>query len=474
MAINDPSLKRSRWLREIDLALCGVVLMGALVIGSRFIGSSPVAHNIILLLMGVGAFLVYVRVRSLSRNMAQARRAPASQSAGEEGPAGSRAPPLFQLRIWDLAVLVAIYALIFGVQRYIDDQFGLENAPARGLRALHSSDPATRAWGALQLDLVFIMDRPAMPTKQVEAVAGALLAALDDNDASVRETAARGVLHVVMHYQERSQAVPGLQAIVAGLARSLSDPASPVRWHAALALANIYPPWANTNFQVLPSDAGSLIEVLGQALRDPDPGIRTWASQVLSALAARLGGPPPPVLVAALEAPEAATRAKAAEVVGHFKNGLDPILPTLLRMLERDSSPDVRDACNLALSSVKFTSAAVPALVAGLRSPERRARFIAASRLSDIVPRAVDAVPDLLPLLNESFEPQTPFERNQPEYSDPAVAACWALYSIAPGSAMAGRAEAALTKLLLDSKHPWRSSQALEALGRIRAAAPDG
>jgi hypothetical protein len=54
-------------------------------------------------------------------------------------------------------------------------------------------------------------------------------------------------------------------------------------------------------------------------------------------------------LIAALDAPEAATRREAALAVGKFPEGLEAVLPTLLRMLERDSSAEVRSACDLAL-----------------------------------------------------------------------------------------------------------------------------
>jgi hypothetical protein len=47
------------------------------------------------------------------------------------------------------------------------------------------------------------------------------------------------------------------------------------------------------------------------------------------------------------------------------------------------------------------TPADVPTLVEALRSPARRVRFRAADRLSSIIPRPVEVVSELLPLLEE-------------------------------------------------------------------------
>ena len=71
-------------------------------------------------------------------------------------------------------------------------------------------------------------------------------------------------------------------------------------------------------------------------------------------------------------------------------------------------------------------------------------RFRAADRLSYIVPRPVEVVSALLPLLEEQFTPQTAFERQHPTWTDPAVAATWALGAIVQRTPTPGQAEAAL------------------------------
>jgi HEAT repeat protein len=155
----------------------------------------------------------------------------------------------------------------------------------------------------------------------------------------------------------------------------------------------------------LPENPSRCFEVLLPALRDPDADVRKYVLQVIRALAPRVGGSPPGVLIEALDSADATTRCEAALAVAEFPEGLDAILTTLLRLLERDSSGDVRSYCDLALGHAKFTRAAVPTLVRALRSPEHRVRFRAADRLSYIIPRPVEVVPSLLPLLEECFEP---------------------------------------------------------------------
>ncbi len=109
----------------------------------------------------------------------------------------------------------------------------------------------------------------------------------------------------------------------------------------------------------------------------------------------------------------------------------------------------------------------MPELVKALHSKDRWVRFRAADRLSYIVPRPVEVVPALLPLLEEQFTPQTAFERQHPTWTDPAVAATWALGAIVQRTPTPGQAEAALKSLLRDRKHPWRAGQVLDAFERI-------
>jgi HEAT repeat protein len=323
--------------------------------------------------------------------------------------------------------------------------------------------------------MIFILDRPPMTVEQAEVLVDALLPALRDDHPGVREAAVGALFSVVQPLATQVKAVPHLEAIVSAMAEALGDTSQFVRWHAALALAHIYfiPP--DPNPHPLPKEPGYLVQSLCGALRAPEADVQNWAFQVLRAIAPRLGGPPPPALVAALDAPEENTRAEAAQTVVKFPEGLDPILPALLRMLEHDPSSVVRSSCDMALiGPLKFSPAVVPVLAKALRSPERRVRFRTADRLSYIFPRPVETIPELLPLLQEHFKPVTPSEQKNPAWADPAVAACWALGGIARGAPTASQVEDNLTKLLRDSEHPWRQAEAKEALERIGSPAKPG
>ncbi len=478
MATNDAGSDRSGsqllmkpvpvWLVCVrDLGLCTLICMDLLSLGTVSTGS--------LALVGCSIVLACAGQVRLLRAKAKAKDALGHQESLGDGKAAFGFLPRFQLRIRHLVVLVAGAAIALGMKRSMDDRFDPEKTAVRALQALRSSDPATRAQGANDLDLIVIMGRPATTPEQVAALADALLVAVHDNDATVRENAVRTLLHVAFNSQNRSEPVPHAESIAAAMAESLADNEPQVRWHAALGLVNIYPPWSTTNLQPLPHDSEQFTTALGCALADPDKEVRDRACQVLTAIGRRLEGPPPPALVHVLESPSAASRAKAAEAAAVFPNGADVILPKLLRMLGRDESDDVRNSCNVALSQMKPTVASLQALAEALHCPERRARVRAASFLGDLGPEAVALVPDLLPLLEERFEPQTPFERDNPALADPAAAATSALAAIAPGTPMAARAEAALIKLAQDPEQPqWRWAYVLKGLERLHDAAMAG
>jgi HEAT repeat protein len=139
-------------------------------------------------------------------------------------------------------------------------------------------------------------------------------------------------------------------------------------------------------------------------------------------------------------------------------------LPTLFEVAEQDSDPMVRDRSVLAMSGLRPTPASIPVLIQKLRSSERAVRFRAADLLSRIGPKASEAVPALFPLLEEQFVPSTTYERKQPAWNDPAVAATWALRSIAPNTPKAQVARSALLSLLSVPDHPWRRAEVDEAL----------
>jgi HEAT repeat protein len=210
--------------------------------------------------------------------------------------------------------------------------------------------------------------------------------------------------------------------------------------------------------------------LLGQAIEDRDPGVQLWTFMVLDAIAPRLNRTAPAWLLAALNAPDATTRGLAAGAVAAFPRDIDAALPALLRVLEHDPDPEVRRVCSRALIRARPSAASLLLLRKALRSPERLVRFRAADLLSHLGPRASEAVPAVLPLLKETFEPTTSFERQHPEWADPAVAATWALGAIAPGTEMADRARASVVEMLRRPGRPWRRRDAEWALARLDPA----
>jgi hypothetical protein len=264
----------------------------------------------------VGLIVIALGVQSLVIYRTRADRVPASTEAGPTRP---------RLGLKGLIALVAVCAILLYMARPLWDLLP-GNAPTRGLRDLRSSDPATRARGALELGIVLTHNRPATTTEQAGALVDALPVALHDDHASVREEATRAILTFAFESVQRSRAFPRLQAVVAGLAERLGDDAPAVRWHAALALADIYPPLSETNPLPPPPDPAPLVAALRRALGDPDPQVRGWASQVLGTITPRLGRSPPPAPASAPgpKDPEARAQAEVAPRRSRPPEGAQP------------------------------------------------------------------------------------------------------------------------------------------------------
>lgn len=366
-----------------------------------------------------------------------------------------------RIKVWHLGLLVAGCAVGITFLKQLDDAISLDKAPIRGLRAMKSSDSTVRTRALFELSLGLRKDSPP---ELHAAVTDALIVAHRDENARVREDAARTLFCDVRHRVEQGRPVPQLQAVVAVWARALGDDHREVRRIAALGLSGLC--FMNGGDQrPLPADTKPLVDALVRALKDLDSQVSESAHWTLEAIVPRLAGDPPADLIAALKDPDRTRRAVAAEVISRFSQGHDAALPALLEALEKDAPSEFFTECETAVDSAKVTTASVPILAAALRSPNVRVRRAVAKSLSRLVPRPVSVVPDLLPLLEERFSWDP--TRTHPEWFDPAVAATWALGAIAPGSPMAGRAEAALKKLLDDREHPWRAAQAQEALDGI-------
>ena len=154
------SILAANWAKFRLLYGSALFVLGSVVALSTMTNRRAFLVNITMPLLG--ALIV---VQSVFQHLAQESQCKAKISTVYQGfvqihEVDSTISPLFQFRLWHLAVLVVVFALFLGIKRTIDDQFSPENAPVRGLRALHSSDPATRAWGATELGFTFIRLRP--------------------------------------------------------------------------------------------------------------------------------------------------------------------------------------------------------------------------------------------------------------------------------------------------------------------------
>ena len=315
-----------------------------------------------------------------------------------------------------------------------------------------------------------------MQPEQVDAIVHALLVALRDEQPKVRKAAVISLFCNLFDYTKPiPNALPPNEAILAGLLEAMTDKEQAVRHTAALTFSHIYFIFGRTTpAPPLPKDLERFAIVLSQALEDSDPEVRVWASQALVEAAPRLDRPPPAALVALLDSSERATRTRAIESIVKFPQGIDPLVPAILKALERDDLRAHNSCFGAIFLFLRPSPDSLSALKDGLRSPERHVRFMAAHLISRIGPPASAMVPAILPLLNEGYDPRVPFESQHPEHDDPAVSATWALGAIAPGTPMAKMAEDGLTKLLANPERPWRHADARSALEKIQGEAEVG
>jgi HEAT repeat protein len=98
-------------------------------------------------------------------------------------------------------------------------------------------------------------------------------------------------------------------------------------------------------------------------------------------------------LVAALDDSEWSVRRDAAVALGRFGSEARAAVPKLFRMLDREED---QDAARGALREIDDADAdAVPVLIEGLESEDRRRRYYAVSLLRKIGPPAKQALPAL-------------------------------------------------------------------------------
>jgi HEAT repeat protein len=216
--------------------------------------------------------------------------------------------------------------------------------------------------------------------------------------------------------------------------------------------------------------AAALLDLLS----DRDAEVRQAALFALTTIGPVASDDPPQSLFAAMEDESTGNRAAAIASLAGFSRGLDPLIPLLLRHLEKDE-PAVGEACMSALVRIRpsaLTSAAATDLIAGLRNRNPDVRLQLVSLLAEISPDPGTAVPALITVLSEPVDSDKRamgMTTISITYSGPAHQAARALGRVARDTASADAAIAALTEVVR-SGPAQRKASAANALGEFGPA----
>jgi HEAT repeat protein len=209
-------------------------------------------------------------------------------------------------------------------------------------------------------------------------------------------------------------------------------------------------------------------------LKDQNPDVRQAAISAVATIGPQVLKDPPRELLAIVESEAVSHRIAAIAALANFPRGLDPLIPTLLRHLERDE-PQVRDTCAQALGRIQSSSlstAVLPDLVKGLGSRDRVVRMDIIGLLSRLHPDANAVVPALITVLREPIDSDAMSMGNggSISYIGPAHDAARALATIAPGTSAAEPAVTALANVVQNGPTQ-RKASAANALSSFGHAA---
>ena len=194
-----------------------------------------------------------------------------------------------------------------------------------------------------------------------------------------------------------------LRGAVTALLGSLKDPQPSVRIAAANALVSII---SSEKSAGLIDHKAALHHSLRRALsRSRSAAVRYAALGTLGLVAPASGVDPPRELAEALKDESAGTRASAVVALTSFRRGLDPWIPSLLQMSEKDKDSAVREAFRLVVSihPPAVSAAVIPTLIAALRSPDGQVRDMACRVLMTFGSEARAAVPALIAMAREEW-----------------------------------------------------------------------
>jgi HEAT repeat protein len=304
-------------------------------------------------------------------------------------------------------------------------------------------------------------------------VVPALIGALDDRDASVRNEAALALWRYLSEsLKYRGGAIIGhVRAAALGLVKVVQhDGDSGVRASAAFAAASlvrelkdagIEPDYSRADD---PIDPRTLVKAFNAALeRD--------AATRLSLLVSyrRLGEidePAPPVLLAALDDASRVVRIEALQAIAEFTSGVDKAVPVLLRDAESapgDSQFNQRSQVyplRQAAERLHPSAAVIPLLISGLESHDLDVREVAVVLLMRLGLAARPATQALITATRSMIQSvkRTPEHGEDPFFSDFASA----VVAIAP----ADEAISVLSEAL-DRDHPTSGAHAAWFLGKL-------
>jgi HEAT repeat protein len=287
----------------------------------------------------------------------------------------------------------------------------------------------------------------------VHAAATALIRSLNDPDPQVRLAAFKALGAIGSSLIDSGSGPETIRDAATAITGCLKDADSTVRRAAVASLGNFATPRLESMANP-PIDRTAIMNTLVEMYDDRDAGVRRAVIQALaSGPASPMGRSfPSKVLAEGLEDESAENRVAAVNALLFCNQGLDPWVSRLLRLAEHDPDPKVRGAClgalNYAFKPPAITEAAVPDLLAGLKSTHMRVRSEATTILAALKADARAAIPELLRMLNEPLDSNVVSVMSPNGTFDPGCAAVFALGRIAPESPEAKQVITALIEVM--------------------------
>ncbi len=302
-----------------------------------------------------------------------------------------------------------------------------------------------------------------------------LIACLFDADTAVRVEAVRALGTATCTAAALAGQTPDVKAATAALLRSLKDRDPAVRRAAADALVPVAAPVSER----AAVDASAITAALAETLGDGDAAVRAEAITGLGSLGLTVLKEPPPELVAALHDESIFNRVAAISALVKFHQAIEQFVPILFRSFEQSAAgSSERAACIRGLSEMIPPRAADagPALLAGLKSPDRELRFHTAAVLKWHEPGiAVAAL--VATMKNEPIDPAAAALKPDPRTWDPCCRAAQSLAEMSSRTGMNlgpedGSAVAKVLTEVIKSGPPARRYAAAEALKTLAANLP--